>query len=481
MKKQKFIPQNVNLSSKQLVCIFLIFIFIIFLLSLRTINYPPGEDSYLTLKLVNEFLKNPSLIIKDTLSFSSRLNPFFSLTETLIALISLATKLQPFIVAKVFSYLFSTLTLILFILILKELKVNNKITFLSTLIFLFSPAFIYLISTTSQYFMSLFLTTLIFYLFLKSYYKLFSFFLFLFPFINPLAALITILFTTILIIIKNKKFLYLLLPPYLTLIFYLAYLIYLLKFSTYFNILQNINPLSLIISDFGFQPGLSIFLLISAVYGLIPLWKKVHHSKTLYLFVTILFILSFFSKFALILLAPFASILASNGLLNLHYKKWASNGLKAVTVAALMFGIFLSSFTFVFNHPTQLPNKEVIGALAYLKINSPENSIILSDPSRGHWINYFAERKNIADSNTFLAPEAKERLNDIDRLFKTRDISKFNEISKKYKINYIFIDSDLKKQLWKTDEEGLQFIIKNNPDIVKFYKNNNAEIWRIVS
>lgn len=329
--------------------------------------------------------------------------------------------------------------------------------------------------------MSLFLTTLIFYLFLKSYYKLFSFFLFLFPFINPLAALITILFTTILIIIKNKKFLYLLLPPYLTLIFYLAYLIYLLKFSTYFNILQNINPLSLIISDFGFQPGLSIFLLISAVYGLIPLWKKVHHSKTLYLFVTILFILSFFSKFALILLAPFASILASNGLLNLHYKKWASNGLKAVTVAALMFGIFLSSFTFVFNHPTQLPNKEVIGALAYLKINSPENSIILSDPSRGHWINYFAERKNIADSNTFLAPEAKERLNDIDRLFKTRDISKFNEISKKYKINYIFIDSDLKKQLWKTDEEGLQFIIKNNPDIVKFYKNNNAEIWRIVS
>jgi len=480
MKKLESIAQNVNLSSKQLIWIFSIFIFIIFLTTLRTINYPPGEDSYLTLKLINELLKNPSVIIKDTLSFSSRFNPFFSLTEILISIISLTTKLEPFIIAKAFSYIFSISILIIFILILKELKINNKTTFLSTIIFIFSPAFIYLTSTTSHYLLPLFLLTLIFYLFLKSHYKLLSFFLFLFPLINPLAALITILFTTILIVTKNKKLLYLLSPSYLTLILYFTYLIYLLKFSTYFNILQNINPLSLIISDFGFQPGLSIFLLIGAVYGLIPLWKKVPYSKTLYFLIISLFILSFFSTLALILLAPFISILAANGILNLHYKKWASNGLKAVTVAALMFGIFLSSFTFAFNHLTQLPDKEITNALTYLKINSPESSVVLSDPSRGHWINYFAERKNIADSNTFLAPEAKEKLEDIDKIFQTRDIDKFEVLIKKYKIDYIFIDADLKKQLWKTDEEGLQFILKNNPNIIKFYKNNKVEIWKII-
>ncbi len=476
MKKQSSIAPNVKKNK----LIFLILLLVILFSFSRSFDYPLGEDSYLTLKIAKEFLKDPSIIIKDGLSFSSRFNPAFSLSEIFLAIISVLININVLVIAKIFSILISILILILFIIILKELKIENKISFLSVLLFILSPVFIYLISTISQNLTPLLFSILAFYLYLKSKYKALSFILFLFPLVNPLAALIVIILFIILIISKNKKQIYLLFPSFLTLIIYFIYLIYLSKFSSYFNPFQKVNSLSLIISDFGFNPGLSIFLLIASVYSLIHLWKKFSYSKQLYFAVIFLFILSFFSSFALFLLAPIASVLAAFGIFNLHNKKWISGNLKIITITALMFGIVLSSLTFVFSIETQLPDKELILSLKYLNENSPEDSVILSDPSRGHWINYFAERKNIADSNTFLAPQAKERLNDINEIFQTRDINKFNGIADKYKINYIFIDSELKKQLWNTDDEGLQFILKNNPNIVRFYKNDKVEIWKII-
>ena len=143
----------------------------------RVLDYPPGEESYLTLNTAREFLKNPSLFIKDELSFSSRINASVSLSEVLLAIVSYSTALSILSVAKIASILISIITLLLFSRILAKLKVRSEIYFLSMLFFVISPSFVYLISTTSKNLFPLFLAVLAFYFYINGSYKSLSFIL----------------------------------------------------------------------------------------------------------------------------------------------------------------------------------------------------------------------------------------------------------------------------------------------------------------
>ncbi len=471
MKKLESIAQNVSLTKNQAIVVVLVFILVLILFNLRPGNYPPGENSYLSLKLSKEFLKSPSLIIKDNLSFSSRQNNSFNLWEIIIALISKLTSLSILASYKIFYLLFAVLSLYLFLLILNHLKFSNNLNFLAAILLIISPAFINSLSFNS---LILFLVLLSSYLFLKSKFKLLSFILFIFPLISPLIAVVSTGVLASFLLRKNLKYIP---PSFLTIFLYVILLISNVGKNNYFNPFSALNQ---VISDFGFYHGLSIFLLIPSIYALKHIWKNNAYYKQIFFSFILLLILSLFSTTILLIFTPIASVLSAIGILYLHNKKWNSNILKIITVAVILFGICLSTFNFIVFNITNLPDENLINGLIYLKDNSPEDSVILSDPSRGHWINYFAERKDIADSNTFLAPDVKERLKDIDKIFKTRDINEFNKIVNKYKISYIFLDSELKKQLWKTDDEGLLFILKNNPDTIRFYKNSKVEIWKIL-
>jgi len=474
MKKQESIAQNASLTKNQAIVVVLIFILVLILFNLRPIDYPAGDDPYLSLKLSKEFLKNPSLIIKDNLSFSSRQNNSFNLSEIVIALISNFTSVSLLALYKILSLLFAILSVYLFLLILKHLKFNNRTSFLAVILLIISPAFINSLSFNS---LILFLIILSAYLFLKSKFKLLSFILFIFPLISPLIAIFSIAILSSFLLHKDRKNLKYVFPSFLTVILYAIFLMSNLSGNAHINPFSVLNQ---IISDFGFYPGLSLFLLIPSVYALKHLWKNNSYYKQIFYSFSLLLIFSLFSTSLLLVFTPIASILAAVGILKLHNKKWNSNILKIITVAAILFGICLSTFNFIVLNIISLPDEKIIHGLTYLKENSPEDSVVLSDPPRGYWINYFSERKNIADSNTFLAPNMKERLKDINKIFKTRDINEFNKIVSKYDINYILIDSELKNQLWKTDDEGLLFILKNSQNIVRFYKNDKLEIWKII-
>ncbi len=104
--------------------------------------------------------------------------------------------------------------------------------------------------------------------------------------------------------------------------------------------------------------------------------------------------------------------------------------------------------------------------------------VVFSDFTRGHWIS-FAGKVNVMDENVYLAPDADQRFEDSQTLFRTRDIEEAAEIIKKYNIKYIWIDSGMKKKLWKEEEEGLLFLLKYNPDLSRVYGMEGVEIWEV--
>ena len=54
-------------------------------------------------------------------------------------------------------------------------------------------------------------------------------------------------------------------------------------------------------------------------------------------------------------------------------------------------------------------------------------------------------------------------------------------IFSEFKISYILITPEMKNGLvWSRNNEGLLYLLKNNPDVFKMiYNNEGVEIWRI--
>ena len=79
-----------------------------------------------------------------------------------------------------------------------------------------------------------------------------------------------------------------------------------------------------------------------------------------------------------------------------------------------------------------------INDFSWLKENTPEDSVILVPYEYGNTVTYFSNRNNIADNNFLLAPNAEERLNDINTIYKTVFKIKGLELINKYNIKYIY-------------------------------------------
>ncbi len=92
-------------------------------------------------------------------------------------------------------------------------------------------------------------------------------------------------------------------------------------------------------------------------------------------------------------------------------------------------------------HFTAIP-QEKINDLRWARDNLPENATILGNINEGNLIATIAQRKNVLDQDFVLAPNAIERLNDVDSLYRIVSIAKAKQLVKKYDITAIYYSSE---------------------------------------
>ena len=111
---------------------------------------------------------------------------------------------------------------------------------------------------------------------------------------------------------------------------------------------------------------------------------------------------------------------------------------------------------------------------------SPRN-VILSHEKYGIYINAISKRKSFVDINHAYAPRLDLRLYYLDKIFHSRDLTMMLNTFNEFKITYILITPEMKNGLvWNTDNEGLLFLLKKNPDYFNLiYNQNGFEVWRI--
>jgi len=426
-----------------------------------------GTESYLNLRLA----ENPSLY--DDLSFGGRFAAYEWGTPLVLSI-------APNLLIDILPLLLGLASFILLWLIIKQLYKDQRIEKLSMILFLLSPTFIYIFSFGNSLFIPTFLCLLGFFLFIQKKLSWLSIFVVMvLPLFNIilLASLILCMFFYAFFQDKKKK----------TLFFVLLILGLVISLAYYGFILYNTgipekisledkawyNIFNKLIYDFGSDFGLGIFLLSLAIVGIIYVWSKKYSNLFVFFTVFFLLIFSLFRIEALIMLNMFLCIFGALGIKSFMERR-SKSSIAMYTVIIILCGAVFSGISQLDNLTEVMPDKGTVMAMEYL--STREQGVVLSDYEKGVWINY-AGHKNIIDENFIFAENVEERFTDVERVYYYRNLEPVEEIFDKYDVKYVWIDDEMKEEIWEYDTQGLLFILQYTRDFIKLYDKEGVEIW----
>jgi hypothetical protein len=380
------------------------------------------------------------------------------------------------------SIILGILSLVLFYNILKKFDVDENTVILSCFLLIISQAFMYTFSTFREFTLPVFLILLGAFIFVQKKFYWISYLIFaLIPFFGLISSIV-LTFLVFVYCLKFKRIKDFFIVLFIILVILSYIYIPIIKIHGIPQVLTfNVNALKGIIFEFGSDNGISIFIVILMLVGLLKLWEQKYKNIAIYV-IFFLFIFSLlFSLDFIFYFIFFISFLGALGINKLMKRKWESNLVKNLTLVFFILGLVFSSFAFLVYERNSEPSKELLMSLDFLNRGSDNNDVVLSHYKYGIFINSVANKKNVMDSRFLYAPNVNERYQDLDSLFYTRDLEKSLEILKKYNVRYILITSDMKNGLvWKTSNEGLLYLLVNNPKVFsKAYDNDKVEIWEL--
>lgn len=430
-----------------------------------------GEDAYFNLRMEAHITGH------DDLSYGGRFAGYALGLPFILGI-------SPHIMNSLLPFMLGILCFLLFRLLLKEFEFQEKN--IALLVLLASPTFIYTFSTINNYMFPIFLTLLGSWLMLKrSRMHLLAIPAFaIMPAFNFTMTLISLFVLLLLAAYKAKERMWLYyIILFATVLITGLYYGFIIRNSGFEWLQFNAHAagfnaaLQRLVSDMGSYFGIAVFGVALAIIGMISQWGRKYRDLFVFFSVFTLMILMFFRTEAVFYLNFFIAAFAVMGLKHLINKRWENKTLKNLIIYALVCGLLFSAVSNASRIIQSLPDAGIIEGISYLN-GLPEDTVF-ADYSRGFWINY-AGKKNVMDVNFRFAPEVNERWADSQTLFYTRDWNTARGIIEKYDIRYIWIDEEMKEQVWSREDEGLLFLLKySKTTIHKIYDKDGVEIWEV--
>lgn len=468
-----------NLNEKNSI-IMLILLAIILLLIPYTIrlsiydNSLMGTEPYYHARMAQTISEKGTPII-DPLSYAGTPYLFNPYHLTL----SISSKIIPLeFLLKVTPFILGIISLLFFYLILKKLKVNLKIRFLTNLIFISSPIFIYLFTSPNPHAIPFILTLLTFYFFISKKY-------FLVPLISSMIVPLFGLFhaVTLVLLITSYNILTRKRLKRLIILLFGIIIITLLRFIPLYSqhplpmipSFLTFNFFNMFISDFGALMAFGIFTLFLSFIGFVAI-KKNHQNIIFYLLTILLIAISYPIPHLRIYLNLLVSFLAASAIFLLLKRRWELKIIKQLTILAIMCGLIFSTISFINRISHLEPDNKIISSLEWLH-NQP-TGIVFSHYSKGFWIETIANKPTVMDELFDYAPNLEQRYNDSITVFNSRNIEITTRLLDMYNVRYIWIDNKMKTgQVWEKENQGLLFLLKNSERFKRAYHLGEVEIW----
>lgn len=366
--------------------------------------------------------------------------------------------------------IFGMLSVFFFSQLLKRI-INDDKRFMALFILIFSPFFIFSFTLNNPFSLILLLNILGLYLFSKGLNAASSACYLLLVFFGAFNFILSILVLVILAFHLKIKVLKTAVLPSIAFIVYMAVL-YAKGAVFYPELSFGVHNF---ISGVGSLKGMSIFAIILSVMGWVAYWRKTKNALVT-LFALIMFSLFYNNAFSFVF--PIISVLAGLGFLVLINYSWETEYLKKFTIFIFVLGLMFSVISYEAGVREELPSKDIINGLEFLKGISSQTDVVLSHPSRGLWVEVFAQRTVILDSNKYGITDFDKKFNDMKIMFHTYELAKVKELLSQYSVKYIVVDSEMKEGIvWEKENQELLYLLTDKNTFTKVYSNSDIEIW----
>lgn len=459
------------------------------------------DKSYYNLRQVDHIIKNKVPIFDDPLSYGGRSLVYAPLFHYILAFFSLFMPLM--FVGKIIPNIFISFIVVVIYLIIVELTNSRKAALLTALIAGFIPVlYSETINTVSEHSLTIPLTFLMVYLFMKikkekAYTKSYIYILILLSLISPSVFIIALgmAFFIFFVFIEKLKQDRAELEVIIFSILYIVWSQFLIHKKAFLAhgqelIRQNI-PESLLVEYFAQLTAAKMIYLIGILpffFGIYIIYKYLFREKNRDLYLIFGFILSM--MFLLLLkLIPLNLGLMYLGLFLMvlfgKYLKLFISYIQKTRVARLE-SLFIISLLFVFLITSIIPSivlakdrmaesfsEQEIKAMIWIKKNTEKDSVILATLEEGHLITAIAERRNVADSNFLLIQNADIKVGDVDTFYKVRFETDAINILNSYGVDYIYF-SDIAKKKYNIEK----LVFTSNYKCFKLVYDEGVEIYK---
>ncbi|MDP3639784.1 MAG: hypothetical protein Q8R53_01100 [Nanoarchaeota archaeon] len=360
-------------------------------------------------------------------------------------------------------------SLLLFLAIAKKLALQKKLTFLFLLFLLISPAFIFTFSSLSGAGLFVFLAmSSIFLLLHKPPWR----YLALLP---VLGASFIDLFTTLLFIMlllwfwssygKKKDSFAIFLAGVTSVLFFSNWLLLKLPFSL--GPFHSPSPLRDLLADLGGISGISLFILLLAVIGLLATGRK---EKLLgpFLFFILFSGIFILNPHTIFYLAIPLTYFAAKGFLWLWHRTWTLESVKSISLFLILLGLLFSTLSYLGRVTELTPSPAEWETLTWIKKNIDEKNAVYAPPEELFRAAYFAQLPLRERHST------KEQEELYHRISTAGYIQELFPLLEARNIRYLFITPQMKATL--PADQGLLFLLKNE-HFTLLYAKENFEMW----
>ncbi|HLC46401.1 MAG TPA: hypothetical protein VJI75_01535 [Candidatus Nanoarchaeia archaeon] len=236
------------------------------------------------------------------------------------------------------------------------------------------------------------------------------------------------------------------------------------------------------LSDFGSMHGFSVFFLMLAIIGFFSSWKEKKKDYPIYASIAgfIMLALVTGSHAQSLLVFPLA-ILAGQGIVKVTSFDWRFDIIRTLTYVLIACGIIFSTLSYGSRLVDAAPSEDLATALSWLKNNSNEERVILSNPDNGYWIEWFSTRKAFIDSYHSTTQAYGRKNEAAEEVFYESAIEEAQKKLDLNEIDYLLITPDMRLgEIWNKDDQGLLRLLRNNETFKNVYAKENIEIWKVL-
>lgn len=370
-------------------------------------------------------------------------------------------------------FIIGLLNVYLIYVIFREIIKDKKQQYITILIIILSPIFIYTHSVYNSLFLPLFfiLLGILFVLKDRYFFSMISLFCALILNLNLFVIILFLLFV-IYEKLKSKNLFF----PVLGLIA-ASYVFITINNPAFLETLSVYFLLTTYISDFGALIGFGFFTLFLAAIGLILSWNEKNKNSILYYTLIALFICSLYDVHIILFIDLILSYYAGFALIKIWKSKWQSKILKNYVILLIICGLIFSAGSYLNRLANSKPNDAEILSLEWLN-NQKSTRNILSYYDYGFLIESISGKSPYTDKNYFYNSKDKKRILLTQEIFQSRNLEEITNFFNKNKIQYIWINSEMKNGLvWDKNDEGILLILKNSQNFIKKYDYLDIEIW----